>query len=398
MPSQIEQYRQRKLSAAELQAIDEHIGACEACRELLNESLANLAQLEESLLANWPDMLASVGADTKHLSYEQVAAYVEQKVEHQTLEHIKRHLGECAECDERVENLRAFREEAETPSLATKTELPAKPRQTLASFWESLSSAQLVPAAALAVLLVLGVVWMMWRSQDAPAQFQRLALNDGGGRVVLDEQGKIVAPTQIPPRYEEMIRTALVERRTPTPSTLATLFGVAGRLRGASEASVPFQLVSPLGTVVPTDRPTLRWQPLENRSSYTVTVSDRGKEVATSPPLENTEWTVPESLPRDVIYAWQVTAARGGEKISSPIPPAPAARFKVLEATKAQELEFAAQKYAGMHLLLGSLYAEAGLLDDAEREFQALTNANPKSSIAVELLENLRAVRTGNPK
>jgi hypothetical protein len=47
--------------------------------------------------------------------------------------------------------------------------------------------------------------------------------------------------------------------------------------------------------------------------------------------------------------------------------------------------------YAGRRLALGLLYAEAGLLDDAERELKALLVANPQSPIAKSLWLDLRS-------
>jgi hypothetical protein len=48
---------------------------------------------------------------------------------------------------------------------------------------------------------------------------------------------------------------------------------------------------------------------------------------------------------------------------------------------------------AGSHLTIGLLYAQAGLLDDAERELQALLRANPQSTLAQKLLRSVRAKR-----
>ncbi len=47
------------------------------------------------------------------------------------------------------------------------------------------------------------------------------------------------------------------------------------------------------------------------------------------------------------------------------------------------------------HLVLGILYAEAGLLDEADRELAALSNLNPQSSLPSNLLSDLRRQRRG---
>lgn len=390
MPAQVERYRAGKLSAAELQTIDEHIGRCEACRDLLTQQLGNLEDSQAALLAEWPDMLAGVGAETEHLSYEQAAAYVERGSDTEAFQEIERHLNQCAECNERVQNLIAFREEAEA------SEIPERPQVRPSTFWHRLLSfrlprltlPQLVPAAAAAVLIIGLGVWFLSTSTQAP-----LALNDGGGRVILDERGRIITPRDVPSAYQEMMKGALGTRRVKRPSELASLLGVAGRLRSASSEDIPFELIAPLGTVIENQRPTLRWQPLRGATSYSVTVTDRENVVATSPPLSGSEWTLPEPLSRGVIYTWQVTALKDGERVTSPPPPAPEARFKILEQDKTQELELARKKYPGMHLLLGNLYAEAGLLDEAEKEFQLLLAANPQSPVAAGLLESVRLAR-----
>jgi len=70
---------------------------------------------------------------------------------------------------------------------------------------------------------------------------------------------------------------------------------------------------------------------------------------------------------------------------------APEARFKVLEQAKAGEIERAKKAYGNQHLALGLVYAEAGLLDEAEREFRALVAANPTSAEAKRLLRAVQA-------
>jgi hypothetical protein len=65
----------------------------------------------------------------------------------------------------------------------------------------------------------------------------------------------------------------------------------------------------------------------------------------------------------------------------------------ILDQAKANELAEAKNASAGSHLTLGILYAQAGLLDDAERELQALLRANPQSSLAQKLLRSVKAKR-----
>lgn len=131
LPTQIERYRQRRLAAADRQTIDEHIGSCDACRALLNEKLGDLETLEAALQADWTDMLADVGEQTPHLSYETVADCAERQPGRASSREIEDHLRACAACEERVASLRAFRDETEAaPSV--EEQIPS-PRL---SFWE----------------------------------------------------------------------------------------------------------------------------------------------------------------------------------------------------------------------------------------------------------------------
>ena len=116
-------------------------------------------------------------------------------------------------------------------------------------------------------------------------------------------------------------------------------------------------------------------------------------EVVASPRLSETAWTAARSLERGRTYSWQVTARVGDKEVISPVRPAPEAKFMILDQTKANELAEAKNPSAGSHLTLGALYAQAGLLDDAERELQALLRANPQSSLANNLLSSVRAKR-----
>jgi hypothetical protein len=98
-------------------------------------------------------------------------------------------------------------------------------------------------------------------------------------------------------------------------------------------------------------------------------------------------------LPRGGLYSWQVTARKEGQEIISPAAPAPEARFKVLEGAKLSELERTEAAYADSHLTRGVLYAQAGLLEDAEQQLRALLKANPNSSVARSLLQSVQTLR-----
>jgi hypothetical protein len=222
-----------------------------------------------------------------------------------------------------------------------------------------------------------------------------LALNDGGAQVTLDAQGKLTGLESTPPADRQRIKTALISQKIESPEMLKELEVASGAAMGGS-SNKSFKLISQIGRIVADDRPTLRWQPLEGALSYQVTITDpkaNYKVVAVSSALPNTKWRVERPLVRGRVYAWQVIAHTNSGDVIAPPRDAPEARFGVLGEKKMEELARAKRDYAGRHLALGLLYAQAGLLDDAEREFQALIAANREAAVAKNLLREVRSKR-----
>jgi hypothetical protein len=221
-----------------------------------------------------------------------------------------------------------------------------------------------------------------------------LSLTDGGGRVWLDGQGKVAGLEGLPSAWRRAVESVLVARRVDKPAVLEALSRDTEMLLGGPEEAGGAVIVGPAGSVVESDRPSFRWRALRGETSYTVAVYDgRYELVAKSDRLSATEWTCPLALRRGATYTWQVTAFRDGKTIVSPSPPAPEARFRVLGQAAAGELKRARRLYPASHLTLGVLYARAGMVEEAEREFRALAEANPDSAVAEGLLRSVRGWR-----
>jgi hypothetical protein len=205
---------------------------------------------------------------------------------------------------------------------------------------------------------------------------------------------------ELAPSVQSAVREALSTGRLPKPGVIARLSGGGGTLLGAAPEAKSFALLGPAGTVVESDSPTLRWQPLQGAREYRVTISDDDlNEVADSGPLaanrhpSPNSWTAPR-LKRGLVYFWQVTArAADGAEVTSPQPPAPPAKFKVLDARDAAELSAARAKYADSRLALAVLFARAGLLEEAAHELELLRRANPDSAVLRRLLEDLKSAK-----
>ena len=222
-----------------------------------------------------------------------------------------------------------------------------------------------------------------------------VALNDGGGRITLAEDGTLTTPTPLSREDEARAKLALQTGKVATPPQLAALKVAAGPLMGGGSEPA-FALAAPVATLVATDRPTLTWAPLPDALDYEATISDVAanyREVVSSPALREPKWTVPRTLARGRMYSWQVVARTPTGEVKAPSTREGEARFQVLSQQTADALANASRQHAQDHLLLGLVYADAGLLDDAEAEFQALATANPDSKLTNDLLLAVRQAR-----
>jgi len=368
--------------------------------------------------------------ESDHLSYEQLVTLVDGELEKSERDALQAHLEVCEPCTQDLNDLRVFRAElygvtAEETARAPKPGSGEKIRSWIRSQRVLFRPAF---AGALALLLIAASVasflaWRSWRRSQpvlqatspapeaspgpnspnvaaAPSPSEEstskesfvVSLNDGGKRVTLDANGNIDGLAPLQDSSSQAVRRALATGQVEVPD-LSELIGVKGRLLGRTNDGVEFSLISPVGIVTRSAKPTLHWQPLSGATSYTVTILDGSYNVVTtSPPLTTTNWSPIVELDRGRIYSWQVASSKDGKQQVSPVAPEPEARFKVLSKATVDELSNV-EKSGNSHLVRGAMYARAGLLDDAERELRALLAANPNSQIAKELLQSVRAKR-----
>ncbi|HEX6098104.1 MAG TPA: hypothetical protein VF432_17390 [Thermoanaerobaculia bacterium] len=153
------------------------------------------------------------------------------------------------------------------------------------------------------------------------------------------------------------------------------------------EKGVTRDAVWPAATAIAEERPELRWPAAQGDLSV-VTITAGGEEIARSEPLPGSRWRVPVPLARGRMYRWQVSVERGDESFVLPAPPAPPAIFRVISAREQEELARAAAQAGGDRLLLGLLYARAGLVEESRRELGAHEQAT-RDPLARRLLRQL---------
>ena len=95
--------------------------------------------------------------------------------------------------------------------------------------------------------------------------------------------------------------------------------------------------LSPIATLVRSARPVFRWSAQPGARSYVVTIYGPDfEQVMASPALTETTWTATTALKPGVIYQWQVTADTPEGLVRAPAPPAPDARFRIIDAGSRQ--------------------------------------------------------------
>lgn len=431
--TQIEDYGRQALPAAEFLSASKHLRDCKGCRLKVEREFDDdevFYGLKSEVFGSSAETVSSF-AEQAHLTFERTAAYVDEVLAGEELQVVTDHLTGCGQCAMAVDDLRAFRNQV-MPGLDSEYRRPPAPaatenrwRRFVASVPPVLTrSSALVVGSALAALLIIAAGRLIWQATEWNRENPKIAqtppsptapvvtpvvsptptqggatviaqLNDGAGQVVLDGDGKLSGVDRLPPAYQQMIKNALNSQRLEKSSLLAGLVRPDSLLRkGGDSRGARFSMVAPVGIVMLSNRPTFSWSPLDGAAGYVVEVyDDKLRQIIASPQLADTSWTASKSLKRGGIYTWQVTAIKGGEEIISPRPPAPPAKFRILNQSLANELVQARRVYGSSHLTMALVYTQSGLLDEAEREFLELQRANPNSTISRRLLTDLQAMR-----
>jgi hypothetical protein len=224
----------------------------------------------------------------------------------------------------------------------------------------------------------------------------RVSLSDDRTLVGIGAAGEAVLPGAWPEHYRSVVRDALQTGRLPSPPSFEQFAGI-GRLMGAPASKARFAVTSPVGVVVESDRPILTWQAVPG-ARYRVSIFDeRFETVAASGVLSGTSWAPAAPLRRGARYVWQVTADVKGQVLHAPVPPDAEAAFVVLDAEAAAALAATRRDHPDAHLLLGMMLYQHGVFDEARHEFDLLLRANPDSTLARALRDQVPSPTRTNP-
>jgi hypothetical protein len=353
---------ERKLRPKRLLETSDHLQDCAACRE--------------QLLRARPAKTSNAG-----VTYEEFVALMEGNVDPMERRDLRERLTNSPRASDELADLQRFREEMDQLTAHDYSLAEGAPG----------SSSWILPVAA---GIAIGLAFLWWNNTQFGSR--GVALQDAGKRIVISNDGSVLALGSLPENLRHALQEAISLGQVSISPAVAELTGTGETLAGAQEAAKGFRVLGPIGTLVETPQPTLRWSQAEGATGYRVNlVSKKGGAVATSPLLggRTREWKPERSLQPDETYEWEVEALRGGEMIAkAPAPPEPEARFAVLPNDKRQELEKLRAKFGRSHLIMGLAYARTGLHAQAQSEFEQLAKENPQSELAKKLRASLTNV------
>jgi anti-sigma factor ChrR (cupin superfamily) len=340
-PSELQAFRDGALPPDQVMAVGRHLAHCADCA-----GRAAGAARDEAIARDLAQQLLD-GHDLHLDAGSELFPYVDGGVDDIVRERIETHLAVCRTCRDDVDDLR-------------RAAPPAAPRRRVLPY-------ALAVAAALAVVLF--------------ATLTRSRVRTEAPRVVAQEQPR--DPRE--QRWRALVDDAL-QNGIAAPAVLRDLAPRRGTLRGASAREVR---LAPRNTVIEETRPAFRWSPVAG-ATYRVFVFEDGREVASSPALHEASWRPHEELARGRTYAWQLEIAAGDRREIAPGPAAGPATIRIADAATAAELQAARARHADDPLLLGILYARAGLADAAGQQLEV---AALKDARAVKLRDEVRAWR-----
>jgi hypothetical protein len=365
---QLKGYRDRTLAVGELIAVDTHLSGCEPCRN----ALAKLAERTSS-----KSVIAGIDqARFRHLSYEQMDDWVEDRLDPAGRELVMAHIGACSPC---ARQLIAYQEYAPVMAAPIQTAMFAatKPVEVKRSFWAFLKQPQYALGAAALVALIVIAPWNRHSS--------------------LPETGAIIAPTstavestipaQSGPLVDAVLNTAELDTlpdslRVGAKEVISDIGGRPAALKGL-EPNSDTVLEYPFSEVVEETQPVLSWKAFGN-SSYGVSLLDsRHNLISRRGNLKDTHWTPPSPLVRDRVYSWEVESAGQSHR----------GTFRVLSQGQWQELEKVRAAHGNSHLAIGAVSAELGLLTPARREFEAMAKDPAQAQQAAKLLSRVDSLK-----
>jgi len=335
--TQLSGYKERSLDPQELLEVDRHLASCDLCHERLTR------------IPYGASLLVDSGAEPFHLDYKQhLEPYVDGKANDIDCEIVDSHVALCSKCATDLKDLLEFKQQP-VAAIQGGPGAPSRRRQWFPQLPLRWNPAWAAAGLIAAVFVLSGGVFLWTRyhaseqtitissQQTSPVATEQkaqitpsppinfsvsprdeplLVLNDAGCQLKLNKDGHLEGLEQLPPDLKESVERALATHRLGASPALQGWSTGANNLRSGVGTQSTFAPLEPVGVVIETDRPTFRWRSLEGAQHFIVTIFDsKLRQVASSGPVMQSEWTIPNALERGVTYSWQITAVKDGEMI-----------------------------------------------------------------------------------
>ncbi len=455
---QITAYRDRALTSEERATVSSHMEGCEPCRTRVRNARNVVGAAASAAI----QFLPTNETESGHLTYEEMAAYVDGKADEAVREVVEGHAQFCERCAEQVRELRGF--QAMLSTYPKKEYAPFAGAGFLRRAAERLKSRggrfflfTLLPSAATAVVVAL----IMMRHAERPmirrpgdssliasarqdAEIRRLRMQEReardeaaslkrrlqvaerdhaaassaplvAGRPVRDKDGRLFLPVQIP----HDLAVAYTHRDVALPKQVAALVSDHTVAMGDEGPNATFSLLSPCATFVSSTSPMFAWQSVPGATKYTIQVKDKDDRAAIRAEVtkfgskwvvtverpesmtgsadesaEGIRWTPPNRcrLQPGEAYTWSVAATRA-DGTAAKAPPHGEVNFKTLTAAESTKVAVEIGRYGTDDVLAGLIYAQHGLLDDADAAFRKAEHLNPNDQTVKDLLTKLQTAR-----
>jgi anti-sigma factor RsiW len=401
----------RLLSPEETLQVIKHLRECDACREKLSALRSNRpSSLTDAILPQIPI--------EEHPSADSLGAYLDDDLGRSDKADLEEHLRACQPCQEALADLKSFRLEL-LQSPPREYAPVAKTSRSSGSRWFGQEKQRFLDwfnqplvytgaAAVAALIVVFGVAVVRSPETFGIGGNGRVTVADGSHRIVVGPNGITNPPAGLPGEVVTALNNVAAPILNDEPPSLsptlkdnlALLKRPPSTLLGEPSSPVPFQVLSPLRTLVESVQPTFKWTAATGASGYTVHViaDDRTQEeVATSPVIIPTadaatcQWVLAEStaLSPGKRYRWYVTAAIKDQEVDAPGIEQAQAKFAVLSVEELTNLNVLRKSAQSDRLIDGLLNLNAGLLDAAQSDFEYLLADPGQTSAAKDFLNRM---------
>ncbi|MBX3279683.1 MAG: hypothetical protein KF868_16895 [Acidobacteria bacterium] len=400
--SEIERFHNRSGSGAELSGAAQHLGECQACREIYRELVSRTGKLSLALGAGG-------GFTEEHPEYETKAGYAAGEMDEQSRAWVDAHMEVCAACKSDMEAFIA--ERARRSSELEVRYIPGGRKNAPAPEWGWRRAAAFIAAAcgAAALLILLG---LEWRGRDAGLQARLSPEVPASGETGSEETETVEIATSEEASIAGSAKSAAAGRdsltdseraliaaarrgRMEMPESISGLAARRGVLRGNARSAAASGLLSPRQEAVAEERPVFRWRRAAGATGYRVYVMDAEARIITSSPrlpADTVEWRAESALEGGREYLWALGIEREGVESVAPAPGRGEARFLVLGARERKAVDEWSRRIASP-FARGVLYARAGVISEAEREWRRAATDKEQAGEARRLLDLLRSWR-----